>query len=464
MDPSIFKAYDIRGVYPTEINEGNIVAIAEAIYAFFDKTLKSGALRILIGRDMRTSSNPLFDVVAATLRDRGATVVDMGLTSTPTFYFGALKYDFDAGIMITASHNPKEYNGLKLVIKVGNTLRKIGGDSGMYEIRDKAIKGAAVTPIAGGGLEKISTVQKDEVTHALSIVSPDSTCTLRVVTDTANGMAITYLNEMFSRFPKMQIIRMNEKLDGTFPAHEANPLKFETLKDLQKRVIAERADFGIAPDADGDRIFFIDEKGGIIPATMITCLIADEVLKKKPGAAIVVDIRYIKNVQNLVKSRGGTTSLTKVGHAFISNHMKKVGAEFAGESSGHFFFKATGYAESSVLILAHVLNVVCREKKPLSEIVKKYHTAYESGEYNFEIPTGKKSADLLESVKKNHANLTFSTLDGLSGDGVGWRLSIRTSNTEPLLRLNVEADDKSLMEEKVSGLRGEFEAFGAVPK
>jgi phosphomannomutase len=458
INSAIFKAYDIRGVYPTDINEESAVTIARAIYSFFARRVGKKNISIVLGQDMRLSSPALFKVVSETLVRCGAYVIDIGLVSTPTFYFASLKYDCNAGIMITASHNPKDYNGFKFVLREGSRLIKIGKPTGMEDVK-KIAAAADFEPDSSGG--KITTQLNaitDEAANALKAVNIPTGRKLKIITDTANGMAVTYINALL-KTQNVELIHLNPKLDGTFPVHEANPLKFDTLVDLQKKVVAEHADLGIAPDADGDRIFFIDEKGNVIWATMITALISSEILKSDPTARIIVDIRYLKNVSNIVKKLNGKLSISRVGHAFISAQMPVEQAVFAGESSGHYFFRETGYAESSSLVLAHVLKVLIRENKPFSEIVSQFRTAEESGEYNFEI-IGLDVVKITQELKNKYKG-ELSELDGLSISFPDWRFNVRTSNTEPLLRLNVEADSRSVLDDQLKKLLNELEKMGA---
>jgi len=442
MKESIFKAYDIRGIYPTDLNEKDAQIIARAIYTFFAQKIGKKNLNLAVGKDMRSSSNPIMQTVIKEFVKMGGMVTNIGLTTTPTFYFSTLRLKYDAGLMVTASHNPKEYNGMKFVIRDGDNLIKVGKGSGMEEIAELSKSQKFVSYRQGGKEIKRNDTLKLELQDALKQFNPSKFQKFKIVTDTANGVAILYLNELF-KVIKAEVIHMNEKLDGTFPAHEANPLKFETLRELQKRVVKEKADFGIAPDADGDRIFFIDEKGAIIPATGMTSLIAREILRKNKKAKIIVDIRDIRNVQAVCKKFKGTASISKVGHAFITKQLQKEGALFAGESSGHYFFKETGGAENSLRVVLYVMNVLSREKKPLSKIVEELTTSVESGEFNFELPANVSAADLLEKITKKYKSGKLSTLDGIAVDFKDWRFGVRTSNTEPVLRLNVEgANDK----------------------
>ncbi len=257
---------------------------------------------------------------------------------------------------------------------------------------------------------------------------------------------------------------MNFELDGTFPVHQPDPLDFKNLIDLQKKVKEEKADLGIAPDGDGDRIFFIDEEGKVIPATLITSLVAREILKRSPGQKIIVDIRYTQNVINAVDKFKGKHVISTVGHALITELVNKEKAEFAGESSGHFYFKEIGGAESSIRVILYVFDVLTRENKPISEIVSELHTSIESGEFNFILKDGTDAKRLLKNISDSYFSGTISWLDGVSVDYPDWRFNIRTSNTEPLLRLNVEGKSEGLVSEKVKELKEKIIEQGATSK
>ena len=462
LKPSIFKAYDIRGLYPQELNEENAEAVFKAIYTFFKKDLQKEHLSVVLGHDMRVSSPALREVARKSLVSLGAQVIDIGLVSTPTVYYAVKKFGYDAGIQISASHNPKEYNGIKFLKKVGDKLVKIGKTTGMDDVKQIAIDGAFAPEMSGGSVTEKSDVLTQEVADALSIVAPKAIKDFTVVADAANAMGALYIEELFKHIPA-KLVTMNFNLDGTFPSHQADPLQFKLLADLQKKVVEEKADLGIAPDGDGDRVFFIDEKGEIIPATMISSLIAREILQKEPHEKILVDVRYTRNVVNICKKLGGTPLLSKVGHALITEQVNKEDAAFAGESSGHFYFREMGGCESAVRVVLYVLDAMGRENKPISEIVKELHSSYESGEYNFELPEGVAAKGVLDEIAAKYPG-EISWLDGISIDFPEWRVNIRTSNTEPLMRLNVEGETREVVQSKLKELSDFIVSKGAVPK
>lgn len=446
---TIFKAYDIRGIYPKDFNETNITPIIKAIYVFlFNASEGEKPLSIVLGRDMRLSSPQLFDVAKQTLVDLGAHVIDVGLVSTPSFYFSVFYYNFDAGIQITASHNPKEYNGIKSVKNSPNGLTKIGKSTGMDDIKKMAIEGVEFTSPTKGTVTPKSGILEEEVQNALSLLDNPTIDKFTIVADPANAMGAQYIEALFKKIPA-NLIKMNFELDGNFPVHQPDPLDFENLKDLQKKVLQEKADFGLAPDGDGDRLFFIDEKGQIVPATIITALVARELLKKNPGSTILFDIRYILTPKQIVEEAGGKYQITRVGHAFITEQLSLTGGIFAGESSAHYYYKANGNAESQLATIISVLKVLTEEKKKLSEIVEELRRSFESGEINFKVTN---ATEILKKLKANYKDGELSTLDGIAISYPDWRFSVRTSNTEPLLRLNLEALAKEVMEQKKTEL------------
>lgn len=463
MNTSVFKAYDIRGVYPDQLNEESFEAITAAIAHFFKNKLGKDHPTLLLSRDMRISSPSLYEVAKKTLVACGVEVIDADLLPTPTFYYGVLKYQYDGGIHVTASHNPKEYAGTKFVLRDGNTVLKIGKSTGMLDIQDLAVNKSYDPYTNDGKVTESPNILADEVADALKDFDISTFKPFTVVADPANGMGGLYLKEVFKHIPgTLEFI--NEELDGTFPAHQADPLDFDNLKPLQDLVREKKADVGVEPDGDGDRIFFVDERAEIVPATMITALIASEALAKNPSAKIIADIRYTRNVSHIVEAAGSKMLTSKVGHAFITQDVNTNHAYFAGESSGHFYFGETGGAESAVKVLLYVLHAMSTKGQPLSQILASLHTSYESGERNFVLPESVKAADLLTQIQQEHTDATISSLDGLAVDYPDWRFNIRTSNTEPLLRLNVEADTEADMKTHFDELTRRIEETGATQK
>lgn len=459
----IFKAYDIRAIYPDSINEEVMVDVMRAIHTFLSKKIGKKNISIALGRDMRLSSPALYDVAKKTLVACGSQVKELGLAATPTVYFAVRQHSFDAGIQISASHNPKEYNGVKIVRRDGDKLIKIGKETGMNEIKDLAVNKTYAEYTNDGTSEIIENVLEEEVTKAIEAIGTGDLRNLTFVSDPANAMGILPVEELFSRI-QTQLVKINFELDGTFPAHQADPLQFKTLRQLQDKVVETKADLGICTDGDGDRVMFIDDKGAIIPATYITALIAREIIKDEPNARILVDIRYIRNVKSIVEKYGGEVGYTKVGHALITEQVNRENAAFAGESSGHYYFKSMGGCESSLRVILYVLRVMAEEKRAISAIIDELRSSVESGEYNFEFPETASIPDFMEQIKKEYSSGTLSTLDGIAIDFPEWRFSIRTSNTEPLLRLNVEGVSEELVQSKIDELSKKILGAGATIK
>ena len=459
----IFKAYDIRGIYPRELNEQNVAIIVKSIYTYLKPKSKRQSFTIALGRDMRLSSPILFNSAKKALTEIGATVIDIGLVSTPTLYYSLLKYKYDAGIQISASHNPKEYNGLKIVKRLDNKIIKIGKNTGLNKIKEITMSSKKFTSQKGSIVKKNTKVLQNEVSDALNEISLKNIKKFKIVADPANAMGSLYLNELFKKVP-VSLIKMNFNLDGTFPSHQPDPFQFDTLRSVQQKVKEEKADFGIAPDGDGDRVFFIDEKGSVVPATIISSLITKEILMKKNNEKILVDIRYTNNVKNICKKYKGRLSISMVGHAHITQQLNKERGAFAGESSGHFYFKETGGAESSIRVIIMLLNVLSKENKSLSRIVAELSSSFESGEINFELNDKTSSQKIFNDFQKNFSTGKISLLDGLTVDYEDWRFNIRASNTEPLLRLNAEADNETLLQEKLKILLEKISGFGAKRK
>lgn len=455
---NIFKSYDIRGIYPDEINEKNIYQIVQGILSFLvEKHPKNQDFKVVTGRDMRLSSPVLYPVLRKALLDGGISVVDIGLASTPTFYFAVFHYNFDAGIQLSASHNPPQYNGLKIVKNSPGGLIKIGASTGMETIKKYTLEGRTVRLKKRGNLLTKKVTLSEEIKNAKTMIEELKIKKLTVVADAANAMGALYINALFKDLP-CKLIRLNFKLDGSFPVHQPDPLVKENLKDLQKKILQEKADFGMAPDGDGDRLFFVDEKANIVPASAVTVIVAGELLKKYPNSTILYDIRYTNNAKKAIEEYGGKPMATKVGHAFITDAMNKTGAIFAGESSGHYFFKKTGNAESQLPVILTILKVISKEERPFSKIVESVSRSFESGEFNFETDRATK---IISSLKKHYSSGKLITIDGLVVEYRNWRFSVRKSNTEPLMRLNVEADSKKLLKKRLEELLRFIKKIGA---
>lgn len=450
IDPSIFKAYDIRAIYPDQINEEKIVNITKAIYKVVSEKCGKNTLTFAIGRDMRLSSPSLFEKALNTLVEMGANVIDLGLISTPNLYFSVYSEGYDAGMQISASHNPKNWNGIKIVMNSTQGLIKIGKNTGMEDIKNLSNQTFEWIPPQKGTVVKNETLEK-EVNNALRITENPEIKEFSIVADGANSMGTTYIDALFKKIPG-KITRLNFELDGSFPAHQPDPLNYETLKELLTKVKELGADIGFAPDGDGDRFFFIDENGEVVTPSIVNSIVVREMLKKHPGSKVLFDIRYIFQLSKIVEENGGTYDITKVGHAYITEKMHETGAIYAGESSCHFFFRETGNGEAPMPVIITVLSVMTREEKTLSEIAQELRRAYESGEFNYKLTNAK---DIIEELKKKYSNGKVEDWDGVAVTYPQWRFSVRSSNTEPLLRLNVEA----YSEEEMGKRRDELKSF-----
>lgn len=461
INPSIFKAYDIRGIYPDDINESIAKEIAKAIYYFFTQKLDRSSLKIVLGYDMRLSSPQIYQSVRDTLVDYGAEVIDIGLVPTPTVYFYSLFAQADGGIQISASHNPPQWNGFKFFYCQDNKIYKASKELGMEEVKKLITEEAFLLknlPQKKGKIIKVNNALQKEMELALNIVKPKIN-KLKIAVDPANTMGIMMFNQLWEAIPA-DVIKLNYDLDGNMPSHEANPLKFETLKELQKAVIEKKADLGIATDGDADRVFFIDEKGEIIPSTLISSLIAQQILKKEPNNKILCDVRYVNNVKSIVREYNGQFILAPVGHALITKSLNENHAAFCGESSGHYYFKETGGAESTIRVILTIIHLMTTTKKSLSQLVKEVKSSFESGEYNYHLTPNLHLEDVSNYLKEKFADGEIILLDGLTIEYPHWRFNIRGSNTEPLIRLNVEADNKETMENKLKNLQLIFEKLG----
>jgi phosphomannomutase len=426
----IFKAYDIRGIYPETINEH----IAHDIGRAFATFLK--CKRVVIGRDMRPHSKPLCDALADGLRLQGTEVVDIGMCSTPMSYFANGKLGADGGIMVTASHNPGEWNGMKL--SRGNAV-PISGATGIMDIEriinDKAFDPPAKTP---------GRISKEPILDAYAAhIRPHANIKrpIHIAADMANAMGILERRVLDGL---VTIDPLFDTLDGTFPNHEANPLNEDTLVPLQQRMHAGNYDFGVAFDGDADRVGFVDETGAVIPLDIVTALIAQDLLSREKGV-IFYDLRSSWAVRETIEAAGGTPMMSRVGHAFIKQQMRDHDAIFAGELSGHYYFRDNYYTESSSLAVLSVANIVSRADRPLSELVKPIRRYYASGEINSTVDA--KDA-VMEKLKADYRDGHVFELDGISVEFDDWWFNVRASNTEPLLRLNLEARTPDLMTAK----------------
>ena len=436
IDPKIFKAYDIRGIYPMDINEDIIYNIGRATVVFLD------AKKIAVGRDIRESSPVLFESLMRGITDQGADVYDIGLATTPMVYFASGKLDVDGAISLTASHNPAEWNGMKICRP---EAVPVGENSGLFEIRDLAIRGEF--PEAGKKGEIISKEEiKKEYADYFSSFARFGDKKFKVVIDFANAMGILDLDIFKKLSANIEFTTLYGDFDGKFPNHEANPLKTETLAELQKKVISEKADLGIAYDGDADRIGFVDERGEIIPMDLITAILSKMILQKHPSGKVYYDLRSSKAVREVIEENGGVALECPVGHAKVKKLMRENGAVFAGELSGHYFFLENYMAEASTLAAVMVLNAMAQSGEKMSELVKNVKRYFHSGEINSEVQD---KDEVIKKLKEKYSDGKISELDGVKIEYPNWWFNVRPSNTEPVLRLNLEANTEGLMKEKV---------------
>jgi len=436
--PNIFKAYDIRGIVGTELTPDFTFATGVAFARFIIQEREPGT--VLIGEDMRPSSPQLADAFSAGITSLGLDVIRIGLASTDMLYFAAGKLNMP-GAMFTASHNPAEYNGIKLCL---SGARPIGKESGLLAIENFVRSGSPVS-IGNIGKESQRDLLADYVKHLHSLVDLSEIRKLKVVIDAGNGMAGFTAPAIFEGL-NLEIIPMYFELDGSFPNHEANPIDAKNLKDLQKAVKKHKADIGLAFDGDADRCFLVDENGETVNPSDLTALIADRELKKNPGASIIYNLISSRAVAEVVAENGGTALRSRVGHSYIKAMMAQSGAIFGGEHSGHFYFKDFWRADSGALAALHAIAALGTSKGSLSKLLKPYQRYFSSGEINSKVKDAQKIMHFIEEKYSKSDSVTIDHLDGLTVSGDTWWFNLRPSNTEPLLRLNVEAKTLARME------------------
>jgi phosphomannomutase len=439
LDQSVFKAYDVRGLYPSELDEDGAYRIGRAYVEHFEPR------SIAVGRDMRLSAPAMAAAVIDGAADAGADVLDIGLVGTEMLYHAVGELGLEGGICVTASHNPKDYTGMKIVRR---GALPVGGDSGLTQVRDRAAAGFG--PVEGRGDVREVDVWPSFVDKVLSFVDPSTIASLRVVVDAANGMAGAMLPPVLERLPQLDVVRCYFEPDGSFPNHEPNPLLPENREFVVSKTRAEGADLGVAYDGDADRCFFVDDTGEFVPGDFVTALLAEAVLEKEPagGAKVIYDVRASRAVPETIERAGGVPLVNRVGHAFIKHRMRKEGAVFAGEVSAHYYFRDFSQADSGVVPFLLMLELLSKRGKRLSELLAPYRERFFlTGEINTPVAdVALKLQELKERYTTEGARI--SHLDGVSVDFEDWHFNVRPSNTEPLLRLNLEALSRELLEEK----------------
>ncbi|HYZ76941.1 MAG TPA: phosphomannomutase/phosphoglucomutase [Gaiellaceae bacterium] len=437
LDAKVFKAYDVRGIYPDELDEEGAYAIGRAYAEHFEPR------KIAVGWDMRVSSRAMAAAAMRGAADTGVDVLELGLVGTEMLYFAVGDLGLDGGVEVTASHNPKEYTGMKIVRR---GALPVGGESGLLEIRDRALAGVDRPEGLSPGHVQPYDVWPAFVERVLSFVDVAAIRPLRVVIDAANGMAGAMLPPVLERLP-VDAVRCYFEPDGTFPNHEPNPLLPENREFIVRKTLEERADLGVAFDGDADRCFFVDDTGEFVPGDFVTALLAESILEKEPGAKVIYDLRASWAVPETVRRAGGVPLVNRVGHAFIKHRMRQEDAAFAGEVSGHYYFRGFSQADSGVVPFLLVLELISRKGQKLSEILRPYRERYFiTGELN--TPVADVALKLQELKERFASEGEVSHLDGISVDADDWHMNVRPSNTEPLLRLNLEARSPELMERK----------------
>ena len=436
LDPKVFKAYDVRGIYGAELDEAGAYAIGRAFVEEFEPA------RIAVGRDMRLSAPSMSGAVMDGAADAGARVLDLGMVGTEMVYFAVGERELDGGIAVTASHNPKEYTGMKIVRR---GALPVGGESGLMDVRDRAAR--ADWRDAERGQIVPEDIWEAFVDRVLSFVDLDGVGSVRVVIDAANGMAGAMLPPVLDRLPQVDAVRCYFEPDGSFPNHEPNPLLPENREFIIGKTRDAGAAFGVAYDGDADRCFFVDDTGEFVSGDFVTALFARSILERERGGKVIYDVRASWAVPEAIEGAGGTPLMNRVGHAYIKHRMREEQAVFAGEVSAHYYFRDFSQADSGVIPFLLMLELVGTSGRKLSEILEPFRTRYFiTGEIN--TPVADVPSKLRELEERYAREGTVSHLDGVSVDADDWHMNVRPSNTEPLLRLNLEARSRELMESK----------------
>ena len=437
LDPTVCKAYDVRGIYGEQLDEEGAYAIGRAYVEEFEPK------RIAVGRDMRVHAPAMAAAVISGATDGGVDVLDLGMVGTEMLYFAVGELGLDGGIEVTASHNPKEYTGMKIVR--GGAL-PVGGESGLLQVRDRALALAATPQGQSLGQVRLEDVYPAFVERVLSFVDVDAIDPLRVVIDAANGMAGAMLPPVLARLP-VEAVTCYFEPDGTFPNHEPNPLLPENREFIVAKTRESAADLGVAYDGDADRCFFVDDTGEFVPGDIVTALLAESILEKEPGGNVIYDVRASWAVPETIARAGGVPLVNRVGHAYIKHRMREENAVFAGEVSAHYYFRDFSQADSGVIPFLLMLELISKRRRKLSAILEPYRSRYFiTGEINTSVRDV--DAKLRELEERFAPEGSVSHLDGVSVVADDWHFNVRPSNTEPLLRLNLEARSRELMERK----------------
>ena len=459
MSDSIFKAYDIRGLVDKELTPDFAFATGVAVAKFLEIEREPGT--VVIGEDMRPSSPTLASAFSAGVTSQGLDVIRIGLASTDMLYFASGKLNLP-GAMFTASHNPAAYNGIKLCL---SGARPIGKESGLVTIENFVTEG---TPMAmrNLGVEKSQNLLEEYVDHLLTLVDVSNIRPLKIVIDAGNGMGGYTAPAVFKRL-NAEVIEMYFELDGTFPNHEANPIDPANLVDLQKAVKKHKADIGLAFDGDADRCFLVDEKGDLVNPSALTALIATRELKRYPESNIIYNLISSRAVKEVVEENGGTAIRSRVGHSYIKKLMAETNAVFGGEHSGHFYFRDFWKADSGMLAALHAIAALGETDTTLSKLLTSFNRYFSSGEINSTVPDSKAAMSVIEKIYAKKDGVEVDHLDGLTINGDTWWFNLRASNTEPLLRLNVEASTEARMkkvrDDVLNTIRGDLDILVLIP-
>ncbi len=435
LDPKAFKAYDVRGLYPDELDEAGAYAIGRAYVEQFEPQ------RIAVGRDMRLSAPTMAAALIDGALDGGAEVLDLGMVGTEMVYFAVGELGLDGGVCVTASHNPKQYTGMKIV-RAG--ALPVGGESGLFDVRDRALVLQEHKPSTPRNAQSYD-IWDGFVEKVLSFVDVAEIRPLKVVIDAANGMAGAMLPPVLERLP-IDAVTCYFEPDGSFPNHEPNPLLPENREFIVGRTLSEGADLGVAYDGDADRCFFVDDTGEFVPGDFVTALLAESILEKEGGGKVIYDVRASRAVPQTIERAGGTALINRVGHAYIKHRMRKEGAVFGGEVSAHYYFRDFSQADSGVVPFLLLLELISKSGRKLSELLAPYREQFFlTGEINTPVAD---VAQKLQELRERYADAKITDLDGISVDYDDWHFNVRPSNTEPLLRLNLEAFSQEQMERK----------------
>jgi len=435
---NVFKAYDVRGIYPTEINEELAYNIGRAYATFLN------AKRLIVGMDMRASSFSLTFSLIEGIRDMGCDVEFLDLVTTPITYFATNYYKTDGAIMVTASHNPKEYNGFKFSRE--NAI-PVGADSGLKDVERLVLENNFTNSSEKGKLRRIDNILRNYerfIISGLNLKRP-----LKIVIDSSNGMAGYVIPRIFYQVENLEILEVHFELDGNFSNHEANPIKKENYRDLELVMNVTQADLGVMFDGDGDRIGFMDHAKNIIPADIMTAFLSDHLLPlENRNKEVIFDVRSSRVVEEVIAQNNGIATLNKVGHAYMKKTLREHDAVLGGELAGHFYFRDFFYADSAIFTLIKVLNILSGSRLSFHELTQKYMKYYGSGEINFKIKDATKTLNKIIDLVKSDENAKINLIDGLRVDYPDYWVSIRKSNTEPLLRLVVEATNEDVLKDK----------------